>query len=98
MCSSSRPSVRTLLAALAHHDRRAGVLAHRQDAAGRDAGVLQQVAGDELVVRAGLRVVQDRPQLPQVRGPQQVRDVVHCRGGELREHLGLDLQELPPER
>ena len=37
-------------------------------------------------------------QLPQVRGPQQVRDVVHGRGGELRQDLGLDLEELPAER
>ena len=37
-------------ALLAHDDRRTGVLAHRQHAAGRDIGVLQEIEGDELVV------------------------------------------------
>ncbi len=40
MCSSSRAVGEHLLAALAHHDRGAGVLAHRQHPAGRDARVL----------------------------------------------------------
>ena len=48
------------LALLAEHDRGAGVLAHRQHAAGGDVGVLQQVQRDEAVVRAGFRIVQDR--------------------------------------
>ena len=39
-----------LLAALAHHDRGPGVLAHRQHPARRDARVLQQVTGHEPVV------------------------------------------------
>ena len=46
-------------ALLAHDDRGAGVLAHRQHAAGRDIGVLQKIIGDELVVRGRLGVVED---------------------------------------
>ena len=50
-----------VLAALAHHDGGAGVLAHGQHPPGRDARVLEQVAGHVPVVRGGLRVVQDGP-------------------------------------
>jgi hypothetical protein len=57
-----------VLALLAHDDRGAGVLAHRQDAAGRDVGVLQQVERDELVVVARLGVVEDLAQLGEVAG------------------------------
>ena len=46
-------------ALLAHDDRGAGVLAHRQHAAGRDIGVLEEVEGDELVVVGSLRVLDD---------------------------------------
>ena len=48
---------------LAHDDRGAGVLAHRQHAAGGDVGVLQEIERDELVVVAGLRVIEDIAQL-----------------------------------
>ncbi len=34
----------------------------------------------------------------QVRRAEQVRDVVHGRGGELGQYLGLDLEELSSER
>ena len=66
-----------VLAPLAHDDGGAGVLAHRQHPAGRDVGVLEQVQGHELVVVAGLGVVDDAPQLGQVRRSQVVGDVVH---------------------
>ena len=46
------------LALLGHDDRRAGVLAHRQDAAGGNAGVLEQVVDDELVVRRRLGIIE----------------------------------------
>ncbi len=62
-------------ALLAHDDRGAGVLAHRQHAAGRDIGVLQEVEGDELVVVAGLLVVEDGAQLLQMPRAQIVVDV-----------------------
>ena len=66
-------------ALLAHDDRGAGVLAHRQHAAGGDVGVLQEVEGDELVVVAGFLVVEDRAQLLQMPRPQIVIDV--AKGG-----------------
>ena len=62
-----------LLPLLAHDDRGAGVLAHRQDLAGRDIGVLQQIEGDEFVVRRRLRIIEDRAQLSEVARAQQVR-------------------------
>jgi hypothetical protein len=87
-----------VLAALAHHDRGAGVLAHRQDAARRDAGVLQQVASDVPVVGRGLRVVEDGPELTEVRGAQQVLDVADRRGRELGDRCRFHFQERPAER
>ena len=62
-------------ALLAHDDRGAGVLAHRQHAAGGDVGVLQEVEGDELVVVAGFLVVEDRAQLLQMPRAQVMVDV-----------------------
>ncbi len=85
-----------LLTALAHHDRRAGVLAHREHARRGDVRVLQQVQRHELVVRGRLRVVDDAPQLGEVRGPQIVLDVVDRLFGELAQRLRLDLEERTP--
>ena len=62
-------------ALLAHDDRGAGVLAHRQHAAGGDVGVLQEIEGDELVVVAGLLVIEDVAQLLQMPRPQIMIDV-----------------------
>src|SRR5690606_32500409 len=70
------------LALLALDDGGAGVLAHREDAAGRDAGVLQQVERHEAVVGRRLGVVDDLPELLEVPGPQVVGDLVHGQGGE----------------
>ena len=78
---------------LAHHDRGAGVLAHRQHAAGGDVDVLEQVERDEPVVARRLGVVDDPAQLRQVRGPQVVGDVVHRLGGQPLDRLGCDLEE-----
>ncbi len=63
-------------ALLAHDDGRAGVLAHGQDACGRNAGVLQKVEGDELVVFGCFRIVQDLLELFQVAGTQVVVDIL----------------------
>ena len=60
---------------LAHDDRGAGILAHRQHAAGGDIGVLQEVEGDEFVVVAGFLVVEDRAQLFEMRGAQIMVDL-----------------------
>ena len=86
------------LGLLAHHDRRAGVLAHRQHAAGRDVDVLEQVERDEPVVARRLGVVDDPPQLGQVRGPQVVGDVVHRLGRQVPDRLRRHLQERAPVR
>ena len=81
------------LALLAHHDRGAGVLAGRQHAACGDARVLQQLERDEAVVRRRLGIVEDRAELGEVPGPQEVRDVVHRLAGEQRQRFGVDLEE-----
>ena len=62
-------------ALLAHDDRGAGVLAHRQHAARRDVGVLQEVERDELVVVARLRVLDDGLERCEMRRAQQMIDV-----------------------
>ena len=64
---------------LAHDDRGAGVLAHRQHAAGGDIGVLQEIQRDELVVGAGLLVIEDVAQLLQMPRPQIMIDVAERR-------------------
>src|SRR2546421_316321 len=64
----------------------------------RDAGVGQQVPGDEPVVGGGLGVVQDRPELAQVAGPQQVGDVAHALAGEQRQHFGIHLEKFSAQR
>ena len=86
------------LALLALHERGAGVLARGEHAAGGDARVLQQFERDEPVVRRGLGIVEDRRELREVAGPQQVRDLVHRGTREQRERFGVDLEELagPP--
>ena len=87
-----------VLAALAHDDRGAGVLAHRQHPAGRDVRVLQQVQRHEPVVGRGLRVVEDPPQLREVGRPQEVRDVAHRLEREQPQRLRLDLEERASRR
>ena len=62
-------------ALLAHDDRGAGVLAHRQHAAGGDIGVLEKIEGDELVVIRRFRVLDDGFERSQMRGAQQMIDV-----------------------
>ena len=64
-------------------------------AAGGDGRVLQQVEGDEAVVVAGLRIVEDGAQLGEVIGPQEVGDVAHRLRGQPGDRLGLDAQERP---
>ena len=81
------------LAFLALHDRGAGVLAHRQDTPGGDRCVLQQVESDEPVVVGGFGVVEDVAQLLEMARAQEVRDVVHCLGGEAADRFGLDFQK-----
>ena len=82
------------LALLAHDDGGAGVLAHRQHAARRDVGVLQELERHVLVVGRGLAVVEDRAQLGEMAGPQEMGDVVEGLGGEQGQRLGLDRQHV----
>ena len=81
-------------ALLGDDDRGAGVLAHRQHAAGGDIGVLQEVVGDELVVVGRLRVVEDLGELGEMAGAQQMVDVDHRLLRRAPERLALDDQEL----
>ncbi len=81
-------------ALLAHDDGGAGVLAHRQHAAGGDVGVLEEIIGDELVVGASFRVVEDFAQLLEVRRPQQMIDVGEGGLGQRAQRLGRDHQHV----
>ena len=83
-----------LAALLAHDDGGAGVLAHRQHAAGRDIGVLQQIIGDELVVRGRLGIVENLAELGEMAGAQQMVDVDEGLFGELADRLARDAQDL----
>ena len=64
---------------LAHDDRGAGVLAHRQHAAGGDVGVLEEIKRHELVVVAGFLVFEDIGQLLQMARSQIMIDVAERR-------------------
>jgi len=85
-----------VLATLTLDDGCTGVLAHREHAARGDVGVLEQVQGDELVVVAGLGVVEDLGDLGQVVTTEVVGDVVHRRLGEQTDGLGVHPQEGHP--
>ena len=82
-----------VLALLADDDGGAGVLARRQHAAGRDVGVLELLDGNEAVVLRSLGVVENGPQLGEVRGPEEMGDVADGLGGKLPQHRGVDLQD-----
>ena len=98
IAASSSPSVQTSRPFLADDDRGAGVLAHRQHAAGGDVGVLQQIVGDELVVGGRLGIVEDLRELGEMAGAQQMVDVDHRLFGEQPQRLALDDQHLAPHR
>ncbi len=86
--------MKTSAALLAHDDGGAGVLAHRQHAAGGDVGVLQEIIGDELVVIGCFRVVEDLAQLLQVRRAQQMIDVGERGLAERAQRLVADHQHV----
>ncbi len=79
------------LAFSAHHDRGAGVLAHRQDLAGRDIRVLQQVERNEAVVCRRLGVVENGSQLRQMPRAQQMLTIKEGLARQQRQGLGRDL-------
>ena len=82
-----------LLALLAHHDRGAGILAHRQDLAGRDIRVFQQVERDEAVIRRSLRIIENGAQLRQMAGAQQMLAIDIGFARQQRQRLGRDLDD-----
>ena len=86
------------LALLAHDDRGAGVLAHRQHLAGGDVGVLQQIEGDEAVVVGGLGIVEDGAQLLQMAGAQQMLAIDHRLLRQQRQRRRLDLEHASRRR
>ncbi len=80
-------------ALLGHDDRRARVLAHRQNAAGGDVGVLQQIVGDELVVRGRLGIVEDLGELGEMARPQQMVGVDRGGFSQRADRLAVDDEE-----
>ena len=64
----------------------------------RDIRVAQQIRCHEPVVTAGLFIVDDRTQLPKVRGAQQMLDVLDRLVRERRQRFRRDLEELPASR
>ena len=84
------------LALLAEHQRRAGILAHRQHAARRDVGVLQQIQRDEPIVATRLRVVEDRAQGRQMPGTQQVRHIAERLERQLAQRVRCNAQHRLP--
>ena len=81
-------------ALLAHDDRGAGVLAHRQHAAGGDVGVLEEIKGDEAVIIGGLGVVEDGAQLLEMPWPQQMIDVAKRRLRKRAQRLARDHDDI----
>ena len=65
-----------------HDDGSAGILAHGQNTACRNIGVLQEIEGNEAVVFGGFGVFQNGTQLGQVSWPQQMVDVTKGRFGQ----------------
>jgi hypothetical protein len=68
------------------------------EAARGDVNVLEQVERDEPVVPRRLGVVDDLPQLLQMRRPQVVGDVVHRLRGQQAQCLRVHLEERPAVR
>ncbi len=79
---------------LAHDDSGAGVLAHRQHAAGGDVGVLEEIIGDEFVVIGGFRILDDRFKALQMRRAKEMIDIGEGRFRERPHRLALHHQHL----
>ena len=73
-------------------ERGAGILAHRQHAAGSDVGILQHIQSHELVIRRGFGIVHNRAELPQMGWAQQMRCVTESFGSKQRQCLGRNGQ------
>ena len=82
------------LAFLAHDNGRTGILTHRQYTGGGNIRVLEQVEGHELVIRAGLRVLENIAQAFQMCRSQQVRDIVKSFTRQQGDRFRINLQYL----
>ena len=83
---------------LAHHDRGAGVLAHRQYAAGGDIGVLHEIVGDETIVVCRFGIFENLGELFEVAGTQQMVDVDHRGFRQQADRFALDDEKLAAHR
>ena len=81
-----------LLALFAKDGAGAGVLAHRQNSAGGDLGVLEQRMGDVSVVVGRFRVLENRGDLLEVLSPQEKIGVVKGLAREEGQGLRRDFQ------
>ena len=82
------------LAFFTDDDRRAGILAGRQNAFRRDIGVTQELQGNVLVVFAGFRVAQNIGHLLLVRWAEHKRGVVESVLRQQRQRLRIHLEDL----
>eukprot|EP00760_Papus_ankaliazontas_P009754 PhM_4_TR14128/c0_g1_i2/m.90838 len=78
-----------LLALLAEHNRRARVLARRQDALGGDHGVLEEGKRDELIIRGRFDIIENVSPELKLLVAEKVLDLADGRVGDVRERLGL---------
>ena len=83
-----------LLAFLGEDRARAGILAHRENSARGDLGVLQQRVGDVAVVIGRLRVLENSGDLLEVLGAEKKIRVVKGFTREVGERLGCDFEDL----
>ena len=81
-----------LLAFFAHDGGGAGVLAERQNAMGGDLGIAQHHQRDHAVIFRGCRVIENRGNLREVRGPKREIDRAECLICQQGQGLGLDAQ------
>ena len=80
-----------VLTLFALHDCGSGVLAHRQNTAGRDVRVLKELLGNEVIVWRRVGIVEDPSKHLKMRSAQIMGNVVHCRRGQRAKRLGFDL-------
>ena len=79
---------------MSDHNRGTSVLTARKHPPRRDVRVSEQIERHEPVIGRRFRVVENRPQLGQVRRPQEVGDVVERRAGHEPEHIRVNHTQL----
>ena len=80
------------------HDRRAGVLAHRKHTTRCNSCVLQEIEGDEAIVRARFWVGEDVGELLEVARAEQVCNVAHRSAREQGQCRVVDAKEFAERR